>query len=120
MIFETGPCMAILAVPQPIEFEYHGAVPAGFDGVNQTGYSFTKAVKTPTVILTGLPTHTETFTSEKPTNQVPFPLPEGTVFFTAREIMPRANTAEDACNLGRRRRVRCQRPTLGARCRQYS
>ena len=73
-VFEAGPCETTLAVPQPIEFEYRGTVPTGFDGVNQAGCSFTKAVKTVTVVLTGPATHTETFTLEPPS--------------TTREIVP--------------------------------
>ena len=77
--FEVGPCRLTRAAQLPIESEYRGTVPTGFDGINQADCTFTKAVKTVTVVLTGPATHTETFTLDRPTTDVLFPLPEGTL-----------------------------------------
>ena len=57
-----GPCLTTLAVQLPIEFEYFGTIPTGFDGINTGTCTFTKVVETVTVTLTGPATHTETFT----------------------------------------------------------
>ena len=42
--FALGPCATTLAVQLPIEFEYFGSVPTGFDGINQANCTFTKPV----------------------------------------------------------------------------
>ena len=86
--FEMGPCAMTLAVQLPIEFEYKGTVPTGFDGINSANCTFTKAVKTVTVTLTGPATHSETFTLDEPSTRVSFPLPEGTLSITTMEIVP--------------------------------
>ena len=87
-VFEIGPCRMTRAAQLPIEFEYKGTVPTGFDGINQAGCAFTKAVKTVTVKLTGPATHSETFTLSEPATDVTFPLPEGILSSTTREIVP--------------------------------
>ena len=76
------------AAQLPIEFEFFGTVPTGFDGINQANCTFTKAVETVTVKLTGPATHTETFTLGEPTTEVSFPLPEGTLSISTLEIVP--------------------------------
>ena len=86
--FEIGPCAMTLAVQLPIEFEYKGTVPTGFDGNNNANCTFTKEVETVTVTLTGPATHTETFTLREPTTEVSFPLPEDTLSITTLEIVP--------------------------------
>ena len=86
--FGVGPCRMTLATQLPIEFEYKGTIPTGFDGINRAGCTFTKAVETMTVTLTGPATHTETFTLSEPSAEVPFPLPDGTLSVTTREIVP--------------------------------
>ena len=86
--FAVGPCAMTLAVQLPIEFEYKGTVPTGFDGINRANCTFTKPVEKVSVVLTGPATHTEHFTLGEPSNQVSFPLPEGTLSITTREIVP--------------------------------
>ena len=86
--FEVGPCLTTLAAQLPIEFEYKGTVPTGFDGINMANCTFTKAVETITVTLTGPATHTEVFTLSEPGTDVSFPLPEGTLSITTLEIVP--------------------------------
>ena len=81
-------CMVTEAVALPIEFEYAGTVPTGFDGINIANCSFTKAVETITVTLTGPATHTEVFSLAEATTAVSFPLPEGTLSITTMEIVP--------------------------------
>ena len=88
VVFEMGPCRTTLAARLPIEFEYNGTVPTGFDGINQAGCTFTKPVKSVTVTLTGPATHSEQFTLGEPTTDVSFPLPEGTLSITTLEIVP--------------------------------
>ena len=88
VVFEAGPCAITLAAQLPIEFEYKGTIPTGFDGINQANCTFTKAVETVTVVLTGPATHTEVFTLSEPTTEVSFPLPEGTLSITTQEIVP--------------------------------
>ena len=83
VVFEVGPCLTTLAAQLPIEFEYKGTVPTGFDGINRASCTFTKAVETVTVTLTGDATHTETFILSEPTTEVSFPLPEGTPLLAA-------------------------------------
>ena len=86
--FEVGPCLTTLAAQLPIEFEYKGTIPTGFDGINKANCTFTKPVQTVTVTLTGPATHTETFTLSEPSTEVSFPLPEGTLSITTLEIVP--------------------------------
>ena len=86
--FEMGPCFMTRAAQLPIEFEYRGTIPTGFDGINQAGCTFTKPVETVTVVITGPATHTEVFTLTEPSTEVSFPLPEGTLSRTTREIVP--------------------------------
>ena len=88
VVFEAGPCRTTLAAQIPIEFEYKGTIPTGFDGINRAGCTFTKAVKTVSVTLTGPATHTEIFTLTEPTTDVSFPLPEGTLSISTLEIVP--------------------------------
>ena len=83
-----GPCRITRAVQLPIEFEYTGSIPTGFDGINQATCTFTKPVETVTVVLTGPATHTETFTLGEPSAEMAFPLPEGTKSITTLEIVP--------------------------------
>ena len=83
-----GPCTMTRATQLPIEFEYKGTIPTGFDGINRAACTFTKAVKTLTVTLTGPATHTEVFTLGEPTTEVSFPLPEGTLSISTLEIVP--------------------------------
>jgi hypothetical protein len=86
--FEVGPgCNMTEIEPRPIEFEYRGSVPTGFDGINTASCTFTRPVETVTVVLTGPATHTEVFTLDEPDTDVRFPLPEGTVSRTTREIV---------------------------------
>ena len=87
VVFEVGPCRTTLATQLPIEFEYRGTIPKGFDGINRATCTFTKEVKTLTVVLTGPATHTETFTLAQPSAEVSFPLPGGTLSVTTREIV---------------------------------
>ncbi len=86
--FEVGPCLTTLAVPVPIEFVYVGTIPTAFDGINSASCSFTKAVETVTVTLSGPANHTETFTLTYAATNVSFPLPEGTLSITTQEIVP--------------------------------
>lgn len=88
VVFEVGPCSMTRAAQLPIQFEYRGTIPTGFDGINRAGCTFTKPVETVTVTLTGPATHTEIFTLAEPTTEVSFPLPEGTLSITTREIVP--------------------------------
>jgi putative lipoprotein len=81
-------CMVTEAVALPIEFEYFGTVPTGFDGINQANCNFTKAVETITVTLTGPATHSEVFTLAEASTALSFPLPEGTLSITTMEIVP--------------------------------
>ena len=83
-----GPCRLTRAAQLPIEFEYEGTVPTGFDGINRASCRFTKPVKTVTVTLSGPAMHSEIFTLSEPTTEVPFPLPEGTLSITTLEIVP--------------------------------
>jgi hypothetical protein len=53
VVFQVGPCEMTAALPLPIEFEYQGSVPTGFDGFNRAGCNFSKPVQTVTVVLTG-------------------------------------------------------------------
>ncbi|PKB57723.1 MAG: hypothetical protein BZY73_01640 [SAR202 cluster bacterium Casp-Chloro-G3] len=76
------------AAPLPIEFEYFGTIPTGFDGINQANCTFTKEVASVTVVLSGPAAHSETFTLEPPTTEVSFPLPEGTLSISTLEIVP--------------------------------
>jgi len=87
-VFDVGPCRMTRAAQLPIEFEFKGTVPTGFDGINQANCTFTKPVMTVDVVLTGPATHTETFTLSEPTTEVPFPLPEGTLSISTLEIVP--------------------------------
>ncbi len=86
--FEVGVCAMTRAAQLPIEFEYIGTIPTGFDGINRANCTFTKAVETITVTLTGPATHSEVFTLSEPSTQVSFPLPEGTLSITTLEIVP--------------------------------
>lgn len=86
--FGVGPCAMTRAAQLPIEFEFFGTVPTGFDGINQANCTFTKPVETVTVVLTGPATHTETFTLTEPTTEVSFPLPEDTLSISTLEIVP--------------------------------
>ncbi|PKB80043.1 MAG: hypothetical protein BZY88_10245 [SAR202 cluster bacterium Io17-Chloro-G9] len=86
--FAAGPCLTTLAAQLPIEFEYFGTIPTGFDGINKATCTFTKAVQTVEVVLTGPGTHTEVFTLSEPTTEVAFPLPEGTLSISTLEIVP--------------------------------
>ena len=86
--FGVGPCLMTLATQLPIEFEYQGTIPTGFDGINRATCAFTKAVKTVTVTLSGPASHTEIFTLSVATTSVSFPLPEGTLSITTLEIVP--------------------------------
>ena len=88
ILVAIGPCSMTRAAQLPIEFEYTGSIPTGFDGINQARCTFTKAVETVTVVLTGPATHTETFTLDQPSAEVAFPLPEGTLSITTQEIVP--------------------------------
>ena len=88
VVFVVGPCAVTLAVQLPIEFEYKGTVPTGFDGINRANCTFTKAVEKVTVVLTGPATHTEIFTLVEPSAEVSFPLPEGTLSISTLEIVP--------------------------------
>ena len=88
VVFDVGPCRMTRAAQLPIEFEYKGTVPTGFDGINRANCTFTKPVMTLDVVLTGPATHTETFTLSEPTTEVPFPLPEGTLSISTLEIVP--------------------------------
>ena len=88
VVFEVGPCQMTLAAQLPIEFEYAGTIPTGFDGINRANCTFTKAVETVTVVLTGPATHTELFTLSEPSTEVSFPLPEGTLSVSTLEIVP--------------------------------
>ena len=87
-VFEVGPCRMTRAAQLPIEFEFEGTIPTGFDGINQADCTFTKAVETVTVTLTGPAEHTEIFTLGEPTTEVSFPLPEGTLSISTLEILP--------------------------------
>ena len=87
MAFELGPCRMTRAAQLPIEFEYKGTVPTGFDGINRASCTFTKPVETVTVTLTGPATHTERFTLAEPSAEVSFPLPDGTLSITTKEIV---------------------------------
>ena len=87
-LFDVGPCRMTRAAQLPIEFEYAGSIPTGFDGVNQARCTFTKPVETVTVVLTGPATHSETFTLGEPSVEVAFPLAEGTLSITTQEIVP--------------------------------
>ncbi len=86
--FRLDACSLTRAAQLPIDFEYQGTVPTGFDGINRANCSFTKAVKTVTVTLTGPATHSEIFTLAEPGTDVPFPLPDGTPSITTFEIVP--------------------------------
>ena len=88
VVFEVGPCRTTLAAQLPIEFEYAGTVPTGFDGINRATCTFSKPVETVTVVLTGPATHTEIFTLAEPSAEVSFSLPEGTLSITTLEIVP--------------------------------
>ena len=88
VVFEVGPCLTTLAAQLPIEFEYKGTIPTGFDGINKASCTFTKPVKTVTVTLSGPAKHSEVFTLSEPTSEVPFPLPEGTLSIATLEIVP--------------------------------
>ena len=88
VVFEVGPCRMTRAAQLPIEFEFEGTIPTGFDGINQADCTFTKAVETVTVTLTGPAEHTEIFTLGEPTTEVSFPLPEGTLSISTLEILP--------------------------------
>ena len=67
-----------------------------FDGINQANCTFTKAVETTTVTLTGLADHTEVFTLSGPTPHVAFPLPEGTLSISTMEIVPPGEYQQEA------------------------
>ena len=88
VVFEVGPCLTTLAAQLPIEFEYTGTIPTGFDGINRATCTFTKAVEKITVTLSGPATHTEVFTLSEPAAEVSFPLPEGTLSISTLEIVP--------------------------------
>ena len=83
-----GPCSLTRAAQLPIEFEYKGTIPTGFDRINTANCNFTKAVEKVTVTLSGPAAHTEVFTLSEPTADVSFPLPEGTLSITTAEIVP--------------------------------
>ncbi len=86
--FDVGPCAMTRAAQLPIEFEFQGTIPTGFDGINQANCTFTKPVETITLMLTGPATHTEMFTLTEPTSAVSFPLPEDTLSISTLEIVP--------------------------------
>jgi putative lipoprotein len=81
-------CMVTEAVALPVEFEYFGTAPTGFDGINKANCNFTKAVERITVTLTGPDTHSEIFTLAEASTAVSFPLPEGALSITTMEIVP--------------------------------
>ena len=86
--FRINACSLTRAAQLPIEFEYQGTIPTGFDGINRADRSFTKPVETVTATLTGPATHSEIFTLVEPSTDVPFPLPDGTSSVTTFEIAP--------------------------------
>ena len=86
--FVVVSCRMTLAAQLPIEFEYKGSTPTGFDGINTAECTLTKAVKTVTVVLSGPATHIETFPIRDGTERVSFPLPDDTPSITTREIIP--------------------------------
>ena len=88
VVFDLDVCATTRAAQLPIEFEYKGTIPTGFDGINTANCTFTKPVMTLTVTLTGPATHSETFTLAEPTTEVSFPLPEGTLSISTLEIVP--------------------------------
>ena len=87
---DAGAAVVILrrSMRSRYEFEYKGAIPTGFDGINRANCTFTKDVETVTVVLTGPATHTETFTFSEPSTEVSFPLPEGILSISTLEIVP--------------------------------
>ncbi len=86
--FDLDVCATTRAAQLPIEFEYFGSVPTGFDGINRANCTFTKPVETVTVVLTGPATHSEVFTLSEPNTKVSFPLPDGTLSISTLEIVP--------------------------------
>ena len=85
---ELEVCATTRAAQLPIEFEYAGTVPTGFDGINTANCTFSKAVETVTLTLTGPATHTEVFTLSEASTQVSFPLPEDPLSISTLEIVP--------------------------------
>ena len=83
-----APCIMTRAAQLPIEFEFQGTVPTGFDGINRATCRFTKPIETVTVTLSGPASHTEVFTLGGPSAEVSFPLPEGTLSISTLEIVP--------------------------------
>ena len=88
VVFDLDVCAMTRAAQLPIEFEYAGTVPTGFDGINKATCTFTKPVNTLTVTLTGPASHSEVFTLSQPTTEVSFPLPEDTLSISTLEIVP--------------------------------
>ena len=95
VVFDLDVCAVTEAAQLPIEFQYAGTVPTGFDGINKASCTFTKPVKTVTVSLIGAvpgtAPYTETFTFSGPATQVSFPLPQGTPSISTFEIVPPAD-----------------------------
>ena len=87
-VFDVAACRLTRAAQLPIEFVHTGSVPTGFDGINKADCSFTQALESVTVVLTGPATHSEIFTFPEPTTQVSFPLPEDTLSVSTLEIVP--------------------------------
>ena len=95
VVFDLDVCAVTEAAQLPIEFQYAGTVPPGFDDINKASCTFTKPVKTVTVSLIGAvpgtAPYTETFTFSGPATQVSFPLPQGTPSISTFEIVPPAD-----------------------------
>ena len=86
--FDAASCRMTQAAQLPIEVDYKGSTPTGFDGVNTAECTLTKAAKTVTVVLSGPATHIETFPFLEATDRVFFPLPDDTPSTATREIVP--------------------------------
>ena len=83
-------CMMTLAAQLPIEFEFgKDSIPTGFDGINRANCNFPKAIEKITVVLTAEDghVHTETFTLAEASERVAFPLPEGTLSMSTKEML---------------------------------
>ena len=94
--FALAQCRVTRAAQLPIELEYEGTVPTGFDGVNTADCTFTHRVKAVGVILSGPLTgdgeignarHLEVYTFREPGTRLEFPLPEQALSRVSPEIV---------------------------------
>ena len=87
-IFAINPATGELTVIDNTNLDFDTLPTSYALGITVADGTNTSAVETVTVTLSGPAEHTEVFTLDEPSTEVPFPLPEGTRSITTLEIVP--------------------------------